>query len=395
MNSTIEKFRGEMRECLDENILKFWSEKMRDLSGGFFGEMTSNGAINRDSSRGAILTARILWSFSAAYNLTKNEEYLECALSAKDYLLKYLYDSDFGGVIWEVKSGGEPLDTKKQFYALGFAIYALSELSRASGDTEALDYAIKLYHTIEEHSFNDTYGGYIEACTKEWGEIEDMRLSEKDENYPLTMNTHLHILEPYTALYRVWRDEGLKGRIVNLLDIFCTKMLNTSNNHLGLFFDTQWHRSSDVISYGHDIEASWLMLEAALEIDDREVLERVKPITYKIAIAALKGLQSDGSMIYERDGSHTDTDRHWWVQAETIVGLVWLYKHHNYPEGLTLALKCWDYTKEHLIDSVGGEWWWRCNERGEVNMEEVKAGFWKCPYHNSRMCIEVIVNCEL
>lgn len=313
------------------------------------------------------------------------------AARAKDYILEHFYDREFGGIYWSLNADGTPLDTKKQFYAIGFVIYGLSEYVRATGDKEALDYAVKLFHDIETHSRDRERGGYIEACTREWGPIDDMRLSDKDENMAKTMNTHLHIIEPYTNLYRVWPDESLREAILSLLDIFFDIMEDEHSHHLGLFFDEGWKRHDKETSYGHDIEASWLLLETAQAIGDPAVEARALAHTKAIAEAALEGRCADGSMVYERHGSGSfDNDRHWWVQAENMIGQIYLYKYHGVADAFERACETWTYIKENIVDNEGGEWFWSRRPDGTVNRDEDKAGFWKCPYHNSRMCTEII-----
>lgn len=388
----IETLKQEMEDVLHNNILSFWMQNMQDNeNGGFYGQITGDGRLLPLSNKGSILNARILWTFSAAYRLTRKKEYLEMAIRAKEYLINYFYDKTYGGIYWELDYKGNPVDTKKQIYALGFAIYGLSEYYRATEDKDVLSYAIHLFNTIEKYSFDKEKNGYFEAFTREWLFIEDMRLSEKDANEKKTMNTHLHILEPYTNLYRVWKDDRLKQQIHNLILLFLEKIINPQTNHLGLFFDEDWNNKDSVVSYGHDIEASWLIHEAALELGDKELLEKVENRIRKIAKAAEEGIAADGSMYYENiPGEGLDKDRHWWVQAETVVGYINIYQHFHDEGALHKAIKCWEYTKRHLIDWEKGEWHWSCNDTGQVNLTEDKAGFWKCPYHNGRMCMEII-----
>ncbi len=386
-------FCEEVQDNLVNNILPFWSDKMKDEAGGFYGQMDFDGRIHDDAPRGAILNARILWSFSGAYNLLGKSEYIDSARHSYEYFIKHFIDREYGGVFWSVNSDGTPLDTKKQFYALGFAIYGLTEYYKASADESALKEAINIYNLIERYSYLEKEGGYIEATKRDWTPIIDMRLSDKDANQPFSMNSHLHILEPYTNLYRVWKDDGLKKVIIKLLDIFCDKIYDPISGHLGLFFDLDWNSMDAGYSFGHDIEATWLMLEAALVVDDEIVLKKVRPIADRIAKASLEGLHKDGSMMYEQHGNgEFDTERHWWVQAETVVGLVWWWKYHGREDGVDMAKRCWAYIKEKIVDNQGGEWWWSRKGDGSINTMQDKAGFWKCPYHNSRMCIEVLEN---
>lgn len=422
----IKMLKKEMQDVLEKNILRFWLDKMQDHeNGGFYGRIDGQGVLHPEAEKGAILNARILWSFSAAYRVLGNPEYLEAATRAKDYLIEHFVDKEYGGIYWSVDYKGQPLDTKKQFYAIGFAIYGLSEYARATGDREALDYAIELYECVEEHSFDPQYNGYIEACTREWGEIADMRLSDFDANYPKSQNTHLHIIEPYTNLYRCLKEmqaaescnyvpvlgsvlpigvtvpletlARVEGSLRNLIDIFTDKILNPETHHLDLFFEMDWTRGAGHLeSYGHDIECSWLMHEAALVLGDQTVLKKVEKIVREVAKASEKGLRTDGSMIHEAnvDTGHADDDLHWWVQAENVVGWYNIYQYFGDEDALEKVFRCWEYIKTQLIDWEHGEWYWSRHPDGSLNTTDDKAGFWKCPYHNSRMCLEIIERTE-
>ncbi len=422
--------RNEVRQELENDILPFWMEKMTDNGrGGFYGRIDGGDTLHADAPKGAILNARILWTFSAAYRILRRPEYLDTATRAKRYLIDRFYDNDFGGVYWSLDADGNPLDTKKQIYAQGFAIYGLGEYARATGDDEALDYAVRLFNLIEEHSFDRGRNGYVEAFMRDWSVIGDMRLSDKDENASKTMNTHLHILEPYANLYRVWKDARLERQLRNMIGLFTGKIMNRETSHLDLFFDDDWHTRGDIVSYGHDIEASWLIHEAALVLGDKALLKEIEPVIVNIARAADEGLNPDGSLIYEQtsgrvdeqtsgqadgqtsrqgtDGvqagkqgevpcqlvtctSSTDKELHWWVQAENVVGHVNLYQHFGDEAALDTAVKCWQFIKNSLIDREHGEWHWSLMPDGTVNRRDDKAGFWKCPYHNGRMCMEII-----
>lgn len=384
----------EMQDVLQKNILRFWLDKMVDQDhGGFYGRIDGHEHLHADAEKGAILNARILWAFSAAYRVLGDKTYLEAASRAKHYIIDHFIDPEYGGVYWSLDCNGKPLDTKKQFYAIGFAIYGMSEYARATGDAEALKVAIDLYRCIEEHALDHEYNGYIEAMTRDWQPIADMRLSELDANYPKSQNTHLHIIEPYTNLYRVWKSDELKASLHNLIDIFTDRILNPETHHLDLFFDMDWKRGAGALeSYGHDIECSWLIHEAALVLGDAEVLKKVEPIVEMVAKASEKGLNADGSMVHEAnlDTGYVDSDLHWWVQAEAVVGFFNIYQYFGDESALQKAQHCWTYIKENLIDNENGEWHWSRRKDGTLNLDDDKAGFWKCPYHNSRMCLEII-----
>lgn len=396
MKSNLLKIKQEVEEELIQNILPFWMEKMKDdVHGGFYGQIDGDGQLVAGANKGGILNARILWSFSSAYIQIKNPLYLESANRAKSYILDHFFDSAFGGTYWNLSPEGNPVDTKKQIYSQAFFIYAFTEHYRASGDKSSLQTAIELFHLIENHSFDQELNGYFEAYSRDWVLLEDLRLSEKDENEKKTMNTHLHILEAYTNLYRVWKDEKLAVQLRNLILIFIEKIVDPKTKHLNLFFDEYWNTKSTIISYGHDIEASWLIDEAALVLDDQNLIDSVQKICIEVALAACEGLQPDGSLVYELDKGHLETDRHWWVQSEAVVGFMNAYKLTGNQEWLNKSLKAWQYISENLIDRAGGEWFWSISEEGIPNRNGDKAGFWKCPYHNSRMCLEMMERTEM
>lgn len=382
---------AQVKKELTENILPYWMNRMCVPGGGFYGRISGNEEIDTSAPVGGIMTARILWTFASAYRLLGKQEYLETATRAKNLIINNIFDTENGGTYWSLNADGTPLDSKKQIYAIAFTIYGLAELNRATGDAEALEYAIKLFRAIEDHSFDETKDGYFEAFTRTWDPIEDMRLSDKDANESKTMNTHLHILEAYTCLFRVWKNPLLEKRLLGLIRIFEERILG-NDGHLRLFFDDDWNCSYDIVSYGHDIEASWLIHEAALVLGDTEVLGHIEALVPKIVKAAEEGFTPEGGMIYEKHGHDgpTDADRHWWVQAETVVGYFNLWDHFGTQEAIENALVCWEFIKDNIIDNANGEWHWSLRADGTVNRDDDKAGFWKCPYHNGRMCMEII-----
>jgi mannobiose 2-epimerase len=389
----IKQLKAEMQQCLQQNILDYWMERMTDHEhGGYYGRIDGRDRLDATAPKGAVLNARILWSFAAAYRVLGKPEYLDAAIRARDYIIDHFIDHEQGGVYWSVDYTGRPLDTKKQTYAIGFAIYGMSELARATGDKKALDCAISLYHDIEKHAYDTVNGGYREALTRDWQPIADMRLSDKDENGSKTMNTHLHVIEPYTNLYRVWPQPELQQSIYRLLDVFSHRFYNPETHHLDLFFDDEWQGRRNIQSFGHDIEATWLLYETLLVLGDQQATDRLRPLIASLAKAADEGLCPDGSMIYERwtDSGDTDRQRQWWVQCENIIGHANLYQYYNDREALDIVFSCWQFVKDHLIDRQNGEWHWAIDGRGNINLDDDKAGFWKCPYHNTRMCLEIL-----
>ena len=391
--SLLKQLKEEMRAELIHGILPYWMGRMVDVEqGGFYGQIDGADRIIGGAGKGGILNARILWTFSSAYRVQPDSAYLHMAERAYGYALKYFFDEEMGGTYWLVNADGSPADTKKQIYSQAFFIYALTEYHMASGNEEALAKAKELFHLIEQHSRDTQVGGYFEAYSRDWQLLDDLRLSEKDENEKKTMNTHLHILEAYTNLYRVWKDPRLKEALEALILIFADHIIDTRTGHMNLFFDEQWTRKGTIDSYGHDIEASWLLFEAAQVLGDPALLLRVESLSMQLVQTTVReGLQSDGSIWYETDTrrGHTDTDRHWWPQAEAAVGFMYAWKLSGDAAYLDKSAATWQYISAHLIDRAHGEWYWSIRD-GKPNLAEDKAGFWKCPYHNSRMCIEII-----
>ncbi len=372
------------------NILTYWSENTLDaVNGGFVGERDFFNKLVPDAPKGIILNSRILWSFAAASNHYQSDEYKEVCERSYNYLKANFKDEEFGGVYWELDAKGKPINTRKQVYAQAFMVYALSEYFQFSKKTEALDWAIELYELIEIHANDKIYKGYIEAFNKDWSPIADMRLSDKDENEAKTMNTHLHVLEAYTNLYKSYKSQRLKNNLSVLIQLFLKKFLNPAN-YMNLFFDEKWNLKSSLISFGHDIETSWLLIEAAKVIENQKLIDETKRIAILIADKFIEnGVDVDGGVLYEYEPKTKtlDSDKHWWPQAEALVGLRYAYDITGDEKYLKVSSKIWSFTQEKIIDKKNGEWFWKVNKQGEVSENEYKVGSWKAPYHNSRACI--------
>lgn len=382
---------GDLLHELHNNVLPYWMNRMVDHEhGGFYGRRNGYDELEKDAAKGVILNTRILWTFSCAARVFNDERYLEIAHRAYSYINDHFIDRHFGGVYWMVDCHGEPLHTKKQVYAQAFAIYALAEYVGATGNQEGLKEAQNLFRLIERHSFDQKENGYLEAFDRQWNLLDDLRLSEKDANSKKTMNTHLHILEAYTNLYRYWKDEALAKQLRNLIVLFIERILNKSL-HFDLFFSEQWEVQSEEISFGHDIEGSWLLCEAAEVLGDEALLARVRDVCIKMTDVSIReGLDADGGLMNEADKHGlTDTDKHWWPQAEAMVGYVNAWQLTGDKKYLLKAEKTWAFIQHNLIDKEHGEWHWMVNLAGKVDFKEDKAGPWKCPYHNGRALIEV------
>jgi mannobiose 2-epimerase len=373
-------------------ILSWWMNNMVDRDKGGFYATVSNDNTAAVADKGVVLNSRILWAFSSAYNHAKQKEHLHIAQRAFDYILKYFIDLQCGGVYWSVDTDGKIKDDRKQVYGLAFCMYGLAEYYKVSGDNEALFFAKELFAVIEKYSWDKMNGGYIEAFTREWNEIADMRLSEKDDNERKTMNTHLHIIEAYANLFSIWPDSFLKQKIEVLLEIFDQHIINKKNHHLNLFMDDEWNIRSSIVSFGHDIEAAWLLLECAETIGHDDYMNKYRQLSVQLANAAAEGIdKKDGGLWYEYEPltNHWIKEKHSWPQAEAMVGFFNAYQTTGDRKYLRYSINSFDFAKQHLKDDEHGEWFWGIEEDGTV-MQKEKAGFWKCPYHNSRACIEII-----
>ena len=382
MINTLQQLQKELKAELSD-ILEYWMQySLDEKNGGFFGKIDQENKVDETASKGAVLNTRILWSFSAAYNCTKDEKYLAVAHRAFGYINTYFIDKEFGGIYWTVNYKGEPEDTKKQIYALSFLQYACSEYYQSTKLQTAKTLAVNLYHLIEQYSFDPAQTGYLEAFTRQWKAIDDLRLSSKDANEKKTMNTHLHVLEAYTNLYRIWPDAALYKSIVLLIKNFTGHIINQKSWHLHLFFSEQWEVKGNIV------------LKAAEVIKDQKLITQLKTIAVKIADATTEGLDADGGLWYEKEEGHLVKQKHWWPQAEAMIGFFTAWQITSLPTYLSYSLNSWQFIKSKIIDHANGEWFWGVNENGIVMQGEDKVGLWKCPYHNSRACIELLNRME-
>ncbi len=388
-------YKKELEEEL-KNILDYWMNNTIDHQyGGFMGKIDDKNIIYAEAPKGSVLNARILWTFSAVYNKTREKQFLLLAGRAFEYIHTHFIDKEYGGVYWTVDYKGRPLDTKKQVYALAFAIYACSEYYKCSGNETAKQVALDLYELIQQYSYDQMKSGYFEAFTKEWKQIPDLRLSDKDANEKKTMNTHLHILEAYTNLYRVCPVPSTRKYIAELLENFNNHFINKETWRLDMFFDEAWTLKSNTISFGHDIEASWLMLEAAETISDSRMIEVFKNIAVQMASAVSASIDKDGGLWYEYEPSHgLIKEKHWWPQAEAMIGFFNAWQITKEDKFLQYSINNWNFVKNYILDKKNGEWFWGINEDYTLMKGEDKLGIWKCPYHNARACIEIIRRIE-
>jgi len=378
---------------LREGILPFWAERTVDREqGGFYGLITNDLKVDTEAPKGSVLNARILWTFSAAFRAWPDPLYREMADRAYAYLLEHFWDEEHSGLVWMVDHRGASLNDRKQTYGQAFGIYAFSEYFRASGEREALERAIRLFENVEEHAFEPAHGGYIEALARDWSPLEDMRLSEIDLNVPYSQNTHLHLLEAYATLLQVWPESAVRERLRVLWEILAHRIRDEKTNQLILFQDRNWQSLSDAVSYGHDIEASWLLCETAEVLGDEAVLERTKTIALAMADNVLaEGFDHVHGGVSDAIDHHSAVlGKEWWPQAEAVVGFLNAFELSGRAEFLDAVLESWRFIEEFVIDHDYGEWYYRVSPEGKPELDLPKVSPWKCPYHNARAALEVI-----
>ena len=388
-----EQWSKELQQELQDNILKFWSEHSIDhVNEGFYGAIEQPMKLIPEADKGLVLNTRILWTFAAAYRTLQVPHYLEIADRAYQYLSEYFLDPDYGGFFWMVDYQGRPSNDKKQIYGQAFAIYALSEYYLATKHQSALDLSIATYHLLEKHRYDSVYKGYVEALSHDWKETDSLSLSRKDLNEKKSMNTHLHILEAYTNLYRTWPSPELTASLTELIQVTMHHIIDSHQARFNLFFDESWNVKSDHISYGHDIEGSWLLVEAAEVLGNHELLKEVEQTAVAMAAAVLEtGMDDDGGIWNEASPNGLiDTNKDWWPQAEAMVGFFNAYQLSGEQRFEQAALRSWDFIQKYLIDRTYGEWYWGVSSDGSSLPRGPKVSAWKCPYHNSRACLEML-----
>jgi mannobiose 2-epimerase len=391
------EFKISIRKELD-NILQFWIDHAIDLeNGGFYAEISNDLIINRSAPKGLVLNARILWTYSKAYLALREEKYLIMARRAYAYLVDAFWDREFEGYYWHVDEHGKPFNTRKQIYGQAFVVYGLTEYYKASGDRESLQKAITLYQKMEKVSFDEIHLGYYEAYNREWELEDDLRLSGSDLNEKKSMNTHLHILEAYSNLITVWDNAELKRRQKTLIEVMLNYIVDEKQQHFKLFFDEAWTSKSEHISFGHDIEGSWLLVEAAHIINDAALIKRVTATALTMADAVLQhGVDIDGALWNEATLGYKiiDDSKDWWPQAEAAVGFLNAYELSGRQEFLKAAMNSWEFIMKYMVDKEHGEWFWQVSVDRNPAYGIAKVSPWKCPYHNSRACFELLERLE-
>lgn len=380
----------EIKKHLTQDIIPFWKKLKDDVYGGFYGEMDYDLQLHQQADKGGILNSRILWFFSNAYLTIGDEECLSCAAHAYEFLKSAFYDKEYGGVYWSVTYDGKPMDQTKHTYNQAFAIYALASYYDASGNQEALSLAYKLIDKVETVCRDGI--GYLEAFNRDFKPASNEKLSENGVMASRTMNTLLHVFEAYTEVYRVDKKDKIADCMKWMLDIFADQVYNPKEKRLEVFFDLHMNSLINLNSYGHDIEASWLIDRGVEILKDQTYAEMITPITTELAHHIHSAAMDKFSLYNECEDGRIDTKKVWWVQAEAILGFINAYqKDTTRTEYLEAAGRIWDFVKSYMIDSrEGSEWFGELYQDGTPIAAEKIVGPWKCPYHNGRMCFEII-----
>ena len=388
----LEQLRAEAFRELTENILPFSMRFVVDREhGGFYGYVANDRTLRKEAPKALIQHSRMLWTFAHARRIVGDPQYPPISSHARKALMDWFWDAEHGGFFWMVDYRGQPLQTDKLTYGQAFAIYALAEEHLASGNAQCLERAIDLYRLLEAHCRDPEYGGYWEACHRDWTPAPGQRVDETSLPFVKGMNSHLHLLEAYTGLLRAWNDGDLRASLQALVHIMLSRILNPVTHQFSLFFDREWRALSDRVSYGHDIEGSWLLVEAAEVLGDAVLLAQVREAALQMAYATLeRGVDADGGLFSEGDPSGvTERTKVWWPQAEAMVGFLNAYQLNGDPRFLDASLASWRFIQEHIVDREHGEWFWAVDEAGRP-LDREKAGPWKAAYHNGRACMEVM-----
>lgn len=386
----MKELKKEIREHLQQSIIPFWKSLRDDTYGGYYGYVGYDLTVDERAVKGCILNSRITWFFANAYLTLGDESLISEARHGFEFMKEFCLDKENGGVFWSVTYDGKPEDTTKHTYNQAFSIYALSAYYDATKDEESIRIAEELYELIEEKCRNK--GGYLEAFDRQFYPMENDKLSENGVIADRTMNTLLHVFESYTEFYRVTKKKEVKERLEWMMDIIAEKIYNPKLHRQEVFFDLDYHTLIDLHSYGHDIETAWLVDRGVEIVGNPEYEAKMTPITKDLTRQIYETAYKSHSLSNECEKGIVDTDRVWWVQAEAVVGFLNGYqKDKDRSEYLKVAEDIWQYIKTYLIDTrEGSEWYWLLDREGRPYEDKPIVEPWKCPYHNGRMCIEVI-----
>lgn len=386
----MKEWQNEFRRELEERIIPFWQKLKDDAHGGFYGYMDIDLNLEKEADKGCILNSRILWFFASAAMCLKDEELLQYADHAYRFLRDHCMDTELGGVYWSVKYDGTVADDTKHTYNQAFAVYALAAYAQATGKQEAIDLAWEIYHTIETKCRDEK--GYLEALTRDFQPVSNEKLSDNGIVASRTMNTFLHVFEGYSGLYQATRDERIAARLREMLDMFYAKIYHPQRRRQEVFFNDDYQPILDLHSYGHDIESAWLLDWGCTLMEDKALNAKLIPVLTEMAQNVYEKAYHGNGLFNECENGVNDENRIWWVQAETVVGFMNAWQRNpDKTYFLEAAKEVWQYIQKEIVDDrPGSEWFWLVHPDGTPGRQKEIVGPWKCPYHNGRMCIEMI-----
>ena len=392
--ANLKSFSQRVSDQLFGHIMPFWCGPALDnKQGGWLAWLSNDLKPDRTQPKGLIINSRILWAFSAVHQARPEKLFRQMANRAFDCVMDRFWDSQYGGAFWGLDNAGRVMDDSKKIYGQAFYIYALAEYHRAFGAPTALARAKELFELIERHAHDSKHGGYIEVCRRDWSEAgAEARLSDKDMNEKKSMNNHLHLLESYTNLYRVWKEPRVEQRLRELIQLFEQRILDSRTKHFNHFFDEEWRVRSNSYTFGHDIEGTWLLCEAAEVLGDAALLKQMQGVVLPMVEVVFKeGIAADGALYYEgKGGKIIDPGKECWPQAEAVIGFLNAFQLSGDKKYLQTSLRAYDFIENNLVDRAHGEWFWRINEDGKPDPKLPKVSEWKGPYHGSRMCLETL-----
>jgi len=403
--TALTEYRKIFTDELHHNILSYWMKYgMEEKGQGFYGAVDLDNRAVPGANKTSVLNARILWTFAAAAKKYPGKGYEEVAHKAYRVVTEDFADTEYGGFYMELSADNKVANDLKHTYAQAFVIYSLCKYYEFHPVPEVMDQVQDFFRFLDQKTRDPGHVGYRESFTRDWEIFEENRMA--DNNEPKSMNTHLHMLEAYAAVYKIWKDELVKERLTALMELFLQHIIR-EDGHLGIFFSEEFSEtdsSKAICSFGHDIEASWLIWEAAEILGDKSIMARTKPLILKMADAVLRvGVDKDGGLFLEstRHGSHVRTNKHWWLQAENLVGFMNAFQLTGDPKYWETVKLCWDFIDKYVIDHEGGEWFTKVNRLGKAYLIEPeddpspfyrndwKIDPWKCPYHNGRAMMEL------
>jgi mannobiose 2-epimerase len=372
-------------------ILDYWSTHAVDREGeGFHGRVDIDNQVHPEAVRSAVLNTRLLWTYSAAGLYFEDASYRPLADRAYHYLIEHFVDPDHGGVYWSVHPDGSPADASKQVYAQSFALYAFAEYYRWTGEERAREEAIRIFRLLRKHAYDEQMGGYFEAFEPDWSASSHRMLTGGHDEAEKTMNTHLHVMEAFSNLYRIWPEAEMRTALEDMVSWFEERIYDPATGHLILFFKPDWTPVGQYFSFGHDIEASWLLLEAA-ELLGGDWPDRVEPMALRLAQTSYQeGLDADGALLYEAEPEGlTRTEKSWWPQAEAMVGFYNAFQLTGEDRFREASFRVWTFIDEHIADRENGEWFSQLDRELRLQGGNDKVNAWKGPYHNTRACLEM------